>query len=53
MLVTNATGHKIRLSIMKDISMDESAEAFAYVIGKGCSLSVSLDDSVTISLEEQ
>jgi len=53
MLITNATGKKIRLSVYKDISEDEGYEAFAYIIAHGCSLNIPETESYCISIDEK
>ena len=52
MLITNATGRKIRLSVFRDISEDEIEEKFAYIIADECSLALNGDENYRISLEE-
>ncbi|GAH40259.1 unnamed protein product [marine sediment metagenome] len=52
MLITNATGFKLRFSVPRDISPDEVEEAFAYIIAKGCSLNIP-EEHYSISIEEE
>jgi len=52
MLITNATGKKIRLSVSQDISQDQAVEAFAYIIRQGNGLDVPEEDYI-ISIEEE
>lgn len=51
MLVTNGTGRKIRISQFQAINEDEEIESFAWILGKGTSLSIDLTESFTITLE--
>ena len=52
MFITNGTNKKIRLSVMKPKSEDEDYEAFAYVIEKGCGLSIPDNENYFISEED-
>ena len=52
MLITNATGKKLRFSVSRCISEDEDEEAFAYIIADKCGLSIPDNESYVVSIEE-
>lgn len=53
MLITNATGKKIRLSVTRDISEDDVEEKFAYIIQKECGLHIPDKEDYIISIEKE